>query len=184
MKTWGTDLMYRFLRILHRWITQMGRKLTRAIFWPNRDALQKTMPLWFQESFGKKVAIIIDCFEIFIECPSNLRARTSTWSSYKHHNTAKVLLGCSPQGVISYVSLLMTEHSGILNNLIPGDVLADKGFDISDSLGAIQASLSIPASQGEGTVVGLGNRRNKKNCKCENTCRMSNWECMTEVYYS
>ena len=83
----------------------MGRKLARAIFWPNRDALQKTMPLCFQESFGKKVAVIIDSFEIFIERPSNLRARTSTWSSYKHHNTAEVLFGCSPQGVISYVSL-------------------------------------------------------------------------------
>ena len=130
----------------------MGRKLARAIFWPNRDALQKTMPLCDQESFGKKVAVIIDCFEIFIERPLNLRARTSTWSSYKHHNTAEVLFGCSPQGVISYVSLawggrvsdkFLTEHCGILNNLIPGDiVLADRGFDISDSLGAIQASLS------------------------------------------
>ena len=44
------------------------------IHWPDRDALQKTMPVYFQESFGKKVAIIIDCFEIFIERPSSLEA--------------------------------------------------------------------------------------------------------------
>ena len=46
--------------------------------WPDRDILQKTMPTCFQESFGKKVAIIIDCFEIFIDRPSNLSARAST----------------------------------------------------------------------------------------------------------
>ena len=83
----------------------MDGRLSRVIFWPDCDGLQKTMPLCFQESFGKKVAVIIDVFEIFIERPSNLQARTANWSSYKHHNTAKVILGCTPQGVISYVSL-------------------------------------------------------------------------------
>ena len=43
------------------------------IFWPERDALQKTVPQSFQQSFGNEVAIIIDCFEIFIERPSNLK---------------------------------------------------------------------------------------------------------------
>ena len=50
------------------------------------------MPACFQQSFGKKVAIIIDCFEIFIERPSDLEARAITWSNYKHKNTAKVFL--------------------------------------------------------------------------------------------
>ena len=40
----------------------------------------------------------------------------------------------------------MTEHCGLLDHLIPGDVvLADRGFDISDSVGTMQARLSIPA---------------------------------------
>ncbi len=127
------------------------------IFWPDRDSLQKTMPLCFDVSgiLWQKVAVIIDCFEIFIERPSNLQAGTATWSSYKHHNTAKVLLCCTPQGDISYVSVTwggrvsdkyLTEHFGMLKNLIPGDVvLADRGFDRSDSVGTMQASLSIPA---------------------------------------
>ena len=49
------------------------------------------------------MTVIIDCLEIFIERPSNLQARTATWSNYEHHNTVK-LLGCMPQGVISYIS--------------------------------------------------------------------------------
>ena len=86
--------------------------------------------------------MIIDCFEVFIERPSNLLARASTWSSYKHHNTIKPLIGITPQGVISFLSdawggrvsdKYLTEHSGILDKLLPGNVvLADRGFDISD----------------------------------------------------
>ena len=94
------DLGYQFgvststvSRILLKWLGQMDIRMRDLIHWPDREALQKTMPVCFQESFGKKVAIIIDCFEIFIERPSNLEARATTWSNYKHKNTAKVLLG-------------------------------------------------------------------------------------------
>jgi len=113
------------------------------------------MPQYFRESFGSKVAVIIDCFKVFIERPSNLKARCATWSTYKHHNTAKVLIGFSPQGVISLVSdcyggcvidVYLTEHCGILKNLLPGDVvLADRGFTIADSVGAMRATVQIPA---------------------------------------
>ena len=62
------------------------------------------MPLCFQENFGNSVAVVIDCFEVFIERPSNLLARACTWSWYKHHNSVKVLLGMTPRGVVSFVS--------------------------------------------------------------------------------
>ena len=63
------------------------------------------MSMCFQEPFGKKVAIIIDCFEIFLDHhPTNLQARAYTWSNYKHKNTAKVLIGIVPQGTVSFVS--------------------------------------------------------------------------------
>ena len=55
------------------------------------------MPRCFKYSFEKKATIIIDCFEIFIERPSNLLARAQTFSNYKHHNTVKVLIGITPQ---------------------------------------------------------------------------------------
>ena len=113
------------------------------------------MPNCFQVAFGKKVAIVLDCFEIFIERPSNLKARAMTWSNYKHRNTAKVLLGIVPQGAIAFVSdtwggrvsdKYLTEHSGMLSKLLPGDVvLADRGFDIAESVGMMQATLHLPA---------------------------------------
>ena len=113
------------------------------------------MPECFRTEFGKKVVVVIDCFEVFIERPSNLLARTCTWSMYKHHNTVKLLIGIVPQGVVSFIlntwggrtsDKYITEHCGILDKLLPGDVvLADRGFDISDSVGMQQASLHIPA---------------------------------------
>ena len=109
----------------------------------------------FRKYFGLKVSIIIDCFEIFIERPSNLLARAQTWSQYKHHNTAKYLIGITPQGAISFLSKgyggrttdkYLTEDCGLLNNLLPGDiVLADRGFNIQESVGLHCAEVKIPA---------------------------------------
>ena len=40
----------------------------------------------------------------------------------------------------------IVENSGFLNNILPGDViLANRGFNIEDSVGAVGASLQIPA---------------------------------------
>lgn len=82
----------------------MYTKLKPFIYWPDREELRATMPMEFRKYFGLKIAVIIDCFEIFVERPSNLKARAQTWSSYKHHNTCKFLIGICPQGVISFIS--------------------------------------------------------------------------------
>ena len=113
------------------------------------------MPVCFQYSFGKKVTVIIDCFEVFIEKPSNLLARAQTFSNYKHHNTIKILIGITPQGSISFVSeswggrtsdKFLTENCGFLDTLVPGDVvMADRGFTVAESVGMRQARLVILA---------------------------------------
>ena len=89
------------------------------------------------------------------ERPSNLAARGSTWSQYKHSNTVKVLIAIAPQGVTTFVSASwggrvsdkqLTRECGIIQKLLPGDiVLADRGFDIAEDIAMVQASLHIPA---------------------------------------
>ena len=105
------DLAYRFnislstvTRIFLACMIVMDIRLSPLINWPEHEDLWRTMPKCFQYSFGKKTTVIIDCFEVFIERPSNLLTRAQTFSNYKHHNTVKVFLGITPQGTISFVS--------------------------------------------------------------------------------
>ena len=133
----------------------MEIRLSPLIYWPEREELWQTMPQCFQYSFGKKTTVIIDCFEVFIEKPTNLLARAQTFRSYKHHNTVKVLIGITPQGSISFVSKawggrtsdkFLTENCGLMNKLLPGDlVMADRGFTIHDIVALKRAELAIPA---------------------------------------
>ncbi|XP_023228601.1 uncharacterized protein LOC111628974 [Centruroides sculpturatus] len=156
------DLAYRFniskatiCQIFDKWLHILYIRLSRLIVWPERDVLQKTMPKEFKKTIGNKIAVIIDCFELFIERPSSLDAHYLTWSQYKHHNTVKFLIGVTPQGSVSFISepwggrvsdKHLTEHSGLLKYLLPGDlVLADRGFNIIDSIGITGAQLSVPA---------------------------------------
>lgn len=156
------DLAYRFhvscptvSRIFDKWLHAAFLKMKPLIVWPSRNEIRKTMPQAFFDSFGEKVAVVIDCFEIKLERPSSMLPRCETWSQYKGSNTAKYLIGICPQGIVSFVSegwggrtsdKHITEHCGILDQLTQGDVvLADRGFDIADTLGLYCARLHIPA---------------------------------------
>ncbi|XP_055492695.1 uncharacterized protein LOC129697960 [Leucoraja erinacea] len=155
------DLAYRFLvsnatisRVFTSGIDAL-HGLSKLIIWPERDVLWKTMPMQFRRTFGKRVAVIIDCFEIFCDRPTSLEARAQTWSNYKHHNTIKFLIGITPCGAISFLSAAwggrgtdktITLSSQFFDNLLPGDViLADRGFDIKDAAGFHGCQAEIPA---------------------------------------
>ena len=156
------DLAFRFGisestvgRIFARWIEAMDIRLSFLIAWPDQADLHKTMPFCYRINYGLNITSIIDCFELFIEKPSNLLAKACTWSQYKHYNTAKYLISITPQGTVSFISngwggrvsdKHIVENSGYLRHIIPGDViLADRGFDVADTIALRQATLNIPA---------------------------------------
>ena len=115
----------------------------KEIDWtPSLEQLAATLPCTFQEKYPTTFSII-DGSEIFIETPSDLYIQSSTWSSYKHHNTGKFR---TPNGVISYVSQLyvgsisdveLTRVSGYLETLngkSGASVMADRGCTVRDML--------------------------------------------------
>ena len=104
------DIAYKFAvsqstvsRYFNKWLDILYHKLSVFVSWPEREQLLKTMPAEFRKTFAK-CAIIIDCFEAFIERPTSLMARAQTWSNYKKHNTVKFLIGVTPQGTTGFIS--------------------------------------------------------------------------------
>jgi len=45
------------------------------IKWPEREEPWKTMPSCFRETYGTKFVVVIDCFEVKIETPTQLVAK-------------------------------------------------------------------------------------------------------------
>ncbi|XP_023696228.2 uncharacterized protein [Paramormyrops kingsleyae] len=142
-------------RIFLHWIHVMANKLQPLILWPKREDVRHSLPICFQ-TFFKNCVSIIDCFEVFIECPSDLKAQGQTWSIYKQNNTLKFLISITPQGTISFVSKAwggrftdkhLTKYSGFLEQLLPGDlVLAERDFTMEDSVDLFCAELVTPPS--------------------------------------
>ena len=113
-----------------------------------------TLPHSFQSLYSDTYAII-DGSEIFLETPSDLFMQSSTWSQYKHHNTAKFLIACTPNGAISFISpvyvgsisdVQLTRCSGFLETLKdkPGISIMAEGFTIKDMLKELNVALNLP----------------------------------------
>ena len=72
----GPDLAYSFglhSSTISRTFSHIG------VLWPDRDTLLKNMPVDFRKHCPRCV-VIIDCFEIFLERPTNLLDRAQTYS--------------------------------------------------------------------------------------------------------
>ena len=137
------------------WVCFLYSHLKEVNWMPDADQVKSTLPLAFKES-DSNTYTIIDASEIFVETPTDLRLQSSTWSSYKHHNTAKVLVGCTPNGAVNFVSDLyvsaisdveLTRKCGPIQKLDGKQnisVMADRGFTIRDQLSTINVGLNIP----------------------------------------
>ena len=155
------DIAYRFRLsfgsvsgILRSWLPLLSAIMRPLISWPTKDVIRSKLPKSFKRKF-KRCVCIIDCTEIFIQRPYNVKVRAQTWSTYKSQNTMKYLIGITPSGSISYLSQgwggrasdkVITLESDFLSKLEHGDeVLADRGFLIQEELAAVGATLRIPS---------------------------------------
>ena len=156
------DLAFRFCvseslvsRYVCTWVCFLYQHLSEIEWMPSVDQLASTLPHAFKTKYPLTFAII-DGSEVFIQTPNDLHLQSSTWSSYKHHNTAKFLLACTPNGAVSYISPLfvgsisdveLTCVCGFLDKLDGKQgisIMTDRGFTIKDQLAKIGVSLNIP----------------------------------------
>ncbi|XP_044746194.1 uncharacterized protein LOC123307815 isoform X2 [Coccinella septempunctata] len=134
----ATNIIMTWIHILH---AVLFKQLNSHI--PSRKKNQTCLPTAF--NMFTNCRIVLDCTEIAMTVPrESMSTQKATYSSYKHTNTWKALIGVAPNWVVTYVSTLypgassdkkIVQECGILENLEAGDlILADKGFLIRDLL--------------------------------------------------
>lgn len=113
------------------------------IYLPSPLDIKQNLPLVFKIRYSN-VQLIIDCFEIQIQKPSNPVRQAQTWSQYKSCNTVKYLIGCTPAGLICYISKgyggrisdkAIIEQSDFID-ILPTNctIMADRGFKEAEAL--------------------------------------------------
>ena len=122
--------------------------------WPTCGLVQTRMPKVIKDLYPT-TRVIIDATEIFVETPGLPKLQQLTFSSYKNHNTFKVLVGISPDGIVTFISQLfpgsisnkeLTLKSGLIKLLERGDsIMSDCGFDIQDELTPLGICINIPS---------------------------------------
>lgn len=181
------DLAHRFgiskslsSQVFHSWLTAMTKVLGHLVWFAPKDNVQMSKPKRF--NCMPKLRSIVDASEIFIETPKDPKLQCSTYSSYKHHNTAKFLIACAPNSCITFVSPMyggrasdkeITLVSGFLDLHESYDtILADKGFNIADECAARRITIQVPP--------GLRGQAQMSSHAVEKTKRVANLRILIE----
>jgi len=153
------DIAYRFdiaestvSSIFTTWIKVLASVLEPTIRTPPPECIRPNLPRCFSKY--KNLRGILDCTEVFIERPRDLKLQALTWSDYKKHNTIKFLVVMTPRGRISFLSSVwggrasdrhIVLNSSFMSTVEPYDqYMVDRGFNIREDLLTKYADLIIP----------------------------------------
>ncbi|XP_014677368.1 PREDICTED: uncharacterized protein LOC106817220 [Priapulus caudatus] len=135
------------------WINFMSHEWSELTWWPSQDLVYYFTPSDFRAKFPT-TRVILDGTEFPIKKPKNPLLQQATFSTYKNKNMAKVVVGGTPGGLISYVSdayggsasdRQIIERSGMQQMCEPGDsIMVDKGFNIQDLFVSANVFINIP----------------------------------------
>ncbi|KAK3911868.1 DNA transposase [Frankliniella fusca] len=145
-------------------IIVLSKVLNCMIFWPSKEDILKNMPKCFSKF--KSTRAILDASEIPVEKPKCIKCRIRLYSQYKKNFTAKIMMVCSPSGLITLCAgafggrasdRVVTKFTKVYEKCDPTDALmVGKGFNIDEDCTAYLLKLIRPPFQ-----------RNKKYSKSE-----------------
>lgn len=129
--------------IFNTYVKVMAELLKFLIYWPDKISVRSNLPKPFEKLYPR-TRVTIDCSEFFMDTPRDLQLQAQLYSDYKHHCTAKALIGITPRGSISFISNCwggrasdkhITLESNILDYIDPNDQwMADRGFLIGGEI--------------------------------------------------
>ena len=117
----------RVSRIYNTWIPFLSQELSFLVPWPSNQNYKNVCKKRLKKL--KNVRVVTDCHELFIHKPKVPSSQKIICSNYKHWNTAKLLVGITPTGVVSFIPPLWTgsisdkeivRQSGLLDLLDEG----------------------------------------------------------------
>ena len=161
--------------IFTTWLNFMYFQWRELDIWPSKDLVAFFTPSDFNKKFPH-TRTIVDGTEIHIRKPKAPDAQQKTWPAYKNANTLKVLIGCTPGGMVNYASdayggsasdRLLCERSPLMTICDPGDVImSDKGFNVQDMFAPYDISINIPTFMtGKNQLSAKDLAKDQQNCE-------------------
>lgn len=104
-------------KIFLTYVEKVASSLRTFIDYPQQSNI--TLPATFKNQHKD---VILQCFEISIGKPPKLLEQSLSWSHGKHTNTVKYLIGCTPDGLIIFIS------EGFFGIITDNDIVRKSGF--------------------------------------------------------
>ncbi|XP_033478304.2 uncharacterized protein LOC117254264 isoform X1 [Epinephelus lanceolatus] len=128
-------------RVIVTWANFLYSLLGSVCTWMSPAAVKASLPRVFHGSYSD-TQVVLDCTELRCQTPSSLLPQSEDFSNYKSHRTFKAMVGMSPHGALTFVSVLFEgsmsnrevfRQSGITSLLTPDmAIMVDKGFMVDD----------------------------------------------------
>jgi hypothetical protein len=132
--------------VIYAWANALEQSLSHMFPTPTRSQLLSAYPIRFIKKWGDaRISLLLDATELWTQTAGNTNVGALLYSSYKGHDTMKLLAGCDPIGCLSDGSVPDKVYGGSIGDVMATDdtkiiytvpfgskIQVDKGFLIDN----------------------------------------------------